>query len=1021
MSQVGQVERMTQNRLAGLLREQLQYDHLGVWKDRENNRNVEPELLRLWLSRRGVSDALIQKVLAELERRTAVGGVRSLYDANREIYDALRYGVKVSPGPGEQTETVWLIDWKHPENNDFQLAEEVTVIGENTKRPDIVLYVNGIALALFELKRSSITVSEGIRQNLDSQRKEFIRPFFSTVQFLFAGNDTEGLRYGAIETREKYYLEWKEAPLSENKLDSGVLQLCEKRRFLELIHDYIVFDAGTKKLCRHNQYFGVKAAQARMLQREGGIIWHTQGSGKSLTMVWLAKWIRENVENARVLIITDRTELDGQIERVFKGVDEDILRTKSGAHLVDVLNSSTESLVCSLIQKFGAREEGNVDDFLRDIEAHLPKDFRVKGEMFVFIDECHRTQSGKLHQAMKQLIPNATVVGFTGTPLLHADKQSSLEVFGTYIHQYRYNEAVRDGVVLDLRYEARDINQTLDSPEQVDQWFDAKTRGMTEVAKAHVKKRWGTMQSVLSAKQRLERIVFDICLDMETKQRLLDGHGNAILVSDSIYNACRFYEFFQQTALKGHCAIVTSYSPTIADVKGEETGEGTTAAIQQYETYRRMLSEHFDEPQDTAADKAELFEEEVKKRFIEEPGQMKLLIVVDKLLTGFDAPPATYLYIDKKMRDHGLFQAICRVNRLDDEGKDYGYVVDYMDLFKSLESAIHDYTGEALSGFDVEDVAGLLKNRLEMARQVFEESRESIRALCEPVGVEPTTQEYVRFFCPSDETELDKLSEYERRRVHLYKLASKLARAYADLAAEATEAGYSDAEANAIKREVEHYTKASEEIRLASGDYVDMKALEPAMRQLLDTFVRADGSERLTNFDDLTLVELLVREGPGAVDQLPEGLRGSQDAIAETIENNVRKVIIEESAVNPKYYERMSQLLDSLMEARRNSALDYKQYLARVAELAKQVTDGGTPSNYPAEIATQAQRALYDNLDRDADFVLRVDKAIRDAILDGWRENAFKQRAVRRAIASVAQNEAKTQAIFELAVAQRGY
>lgn len=1021
MSQVGQMERITQNRLAALLRDQLGYDHLGDWKDRENNRNFEPELLRSWLACRGVSDALIQKTLTELERRVAVGGVRSLYEANRDVYDGLRYGVKVSPGPGEQNETVWLIDWKHPENNDFQLAEEVTVVGENTKRPDIVLYVNGIALAVFELKRSSVTVTEGIRQNLDNQRKDFIRPFFSTVQFLFAGNDTEGLRYGTIETKEKYYLEWKEAPLSENKLDSAVLRLCEKRRFLELIHDFIVFDAGTKKLCRRNQYFGVKEAQKRMRQREGGIIWHTQGSGKSLTMVWLAKWIRENIENARVLIITDRTELDSQIEKVFKGVDEDILRTKSGAHLVDVLNSSTESLVCSLIHKFGAREEGTIDDFLRDIESHVPKGFTVKGEMFVFIDECHRTQSGKLHDAMEKLMPNATFVGFTGTPLLRSDKQSSLEVFGTYIHDYRYDEAVRDGVVLDLRYEARDINQTLDSPDQVDQWFDAKTRGMTEVAKAHVKKRWGTMQSVLSAKQRLERIVFDICLDMETKQRLLDGHGNAILVSDSIYNACRFYELFQRTALKGHCAIITSYSPMIADTKGEETGEGTTAALQQYETYRRMLADHFDEPEDAAAGKVELYEEQVKKRFIEEPGQLKLLIVVDKLLTGFDAPPATYLYIDKKMRDHGLFQAICRVNRLDDDSKEYGSIVDYMDLFKSLESAIHDYTGEAFAGFDAVDVTGLLKNRLEMARQVFEETRESIRALCEPVGVKPTTQDYVRYFCPSDETDPDKRTEYERRRVQLYKLAGKLARTYADLAAEPVDAGYSETEAAAIKREVEHFTKASEEVRLASGDYVDMKALEPAMRQLLDTFVRADGSEKFTNFDDLTLVDLLVREGPTAVDKLPEGLRRNQDAMAETIENNVRKVIIEESAVNPKYYERMSQLLDSLMQARRNAALDYKEYLARIVELAKKAQYGRSDDYYPPTILTGPQRALYDNLDKDADLALQLDKAIRGALRDGWRENPFKQKEVRRAIENVARDEAKAQAIFELAVAQHAY
>ena len=351
-------------------------------------------------------------------------------------------------------------------------------------------------------------------------------------------------------------------------------QLCGKERLLEIIHDFIVFDAGVKKICRHNQYFGVKAAQARVKRREGGIIWHTQGSGKSLTMVWLAKWIREHVTDARVLLITDRTELDEQIEKVFKGVSEDIHRTRSGADLVSVLNTSDEWLIASLIHKFGAAEEGDVDTFVEDIRSHLPKDFHAKGDIFVFVDECHRTQSGKLHEAMKELLPGAMLIGFTGTPLLKSDKQQSVETFGPYIHAYKYDEAVKDGVVLDLRYEARDIDQNITSQAKIDQWFDIKTRGLTDVAKAQLKQRWGTMRRVLSARDRLEKIVADILFDMETRDRLKSGRGNAILVSGSIRSACRFFDLLQQTELAGKCAIVTSYRPTLADIKGEETGEG---------------------------------------------------------------------------------------------------------------------------------------------------------------------------------------------------------------------------------------------------------------------------------------------------------------------------------------------------------------------------------------------------------------------------------------------------------------
>jgi type I restriction enzyme R subunit len=644
VSVVGQIEKKTQTRVIKLFRERLGYDFLGNWSDREDNSNIEESLLRDWLAKRRVSKALIKRALYQLGKAAALGEGKSLYDANRAVYDLLRYGVKVKEGAGEQHQTVWLIDWEHPNNNHFAIAEEVSVKGELTKRPDIVLYVNGIALGVLELKRSTVSVSEGIRQNLDNQKKAFIRAFFSTIQLVMAGNDTEGLRYGIIETPEKYYLTWKEESDIDNLLDRHLTQLCNKPRLLELIHDFIVFDAGIKKTCRHNQYFGVKAAQERVRTREGGIIWHTQGSGKSLIMVWLAKWIREHVQNARVLIITDRTELDEQIEGVYLGVNEDIYRTGSGADLITRLNATTPWLICSLIHKFGRSEDAAVDEFVAELAKSLPTDFRAKGELFVFVDECHRTQSGTLHQAMKAILPNAMFIGFTGTPLLKADKQKSIEVFGPYIHTYKFDEAVRDGVVLDLRYEARDIDQNLTSPQKVDQWFEAKTKGLSDLARAQLKQKWGTMQKVLSSQSRLEKIVADILFDMETRDRLMSGRGNAMLVSSSIYQACKLFELFAKTHLAGKCAIVTSYKPSPNDIKGEESGEGLTEKLRQYEIYRKMLADFFDEPEDKTMVRVEEFEKKVKTKFVKEPGQMKLLIVVDKLLTGFDAPPATYLY-----------------------------------------------------------------------------------------------------------------------------------------------------------------------------------------------------------------------------------------------------------------------------------------------------------------------------------------------------------------------------------------
>lgn len=1006
MSTIGQIEKRTQRRVVKLFREQLGYDYLGDWTDRVGNRNIEPDYLRTFLrDRQGYDEALISRALYLLDK--AAGDTsKSLYDRNKAVYEMLRYGIKVKAEVGDHTQTVWLIDWKNPERNHFALAEEVTIVAADAKaygkRPDVVLYVNGMALGVLELKRSTVSVAEGIRQNLDNQKKAFIQPFFSTMQWVMAGNDTEGLRYGAIETREKYYLTWKEESSVENLLDRALIQLCSKTRFLELIHDFIVFDAGVKKLCRPNQYFGVRAAQRHATRREGGIIWHTQGSGKSLTMVWLAKWIREHVTNARVLIVTDRKELDEQIEKVFLGVQETIHRTNSGANLVATLNATTPWLLCSLIHKFGGKdkdeEESDVSDYIEELKQALPPGFLAKGNLFVFVDECHRTQSGDLHDAMKAILPSAMFIGFTGTPLLKADKQRSIEIFGPYIHTYKFDEAVKDGVVLDLRYEARDIDQRITSQKKIDQWFEAKTKGLTDLAKAQLKQRWGTMQKVLSSRSRLEQIVADIMMDMATRDRLKSGRGNAMLVCGSIYEACKFYELFAKTDLTNKCAIVTSYAPQASHLKGEESGEGETEKLAQYGTYQKMLSDWFNEPPEKALNRVEAFEKAVKKKFIDEPGQMKLLIVVDKLLTGFDAPSATYLYIDKQMRDHGLFQAICRVNRLDGDDKEYGYIIDYKDLFKSLEGAVHDYTSGALDGYDKQDVAGLLEDRMSKALERLEDALEAVRALCEPVKLPKDQPAYFHYFSSKDPGNAEQLKGNEPQRLSLYKFVAALVRAYANLASEMEEAGFTASQAEATKTEVTFYENVRNEVKLHSGDAIDLKQYEPAMRHLIDTYIRAEESEKISAFDDLSLVQLIVERGADAVNALPAGIRMSQSAVAEVIENNVRKLIIDEQPVNPKYYEKMSQLLDALIKQRREEALSYQEYLRKIVELTKKVVHPETDGAYPKMMDTPGKRALYDNLNRDETLALAVDAAVRKSRQDDWRGNQFKVKRVRNAI-----------------------
>lgn len=1029
MSNVGQRERATQNRLVEFFQQELGYRYLGNWEYRENNRNIEQEILTGWLQQRGVSDALITRAIRQLDTAAALGEGKKLYYANKEVYRLLRYGIKEKEGAGQLNETVWLIDWKNPEANDFAIAEEVSIRGENKKRPDLVLYVNGIALGVIELKRSSVSVSEGIRQNLDNQKKDFIRNFFTTMQLVMAGNDTQGLRYGTIETPEKYYLEWKEdvANPYEYKLDFHLSRICSKQRFLQIIHDFIVFDAGVKKTCRHNQFFGIEAAKQHVAKREGGIIWHTQGSGKSLTMVWLAKWIRENVQDSRVLIVTDRTELDEQIEKVFTGVEEDIYRTKSGADLIATLNQPNPWLICSLVHKFGRQSESENDaateEFIAELKASLPSDFRAKGDLFVFVDECHRTQSGKLHEAMKSILPEAMFVGFTGTPLMKKDKKKSVEVFGPYIHTYKFDEAVADGVVLDLRYEARDIDQNVTSQKKVDEWFEAKTRGLSRLAKTQLKQKWGTMQKVLSSKSRLQQIVNDILLDMDTKPRLMDGHGNAMLVCSSVYQACKAYEMFSQTDLAGKVAIVTSFQPTAASIKGEETGEGLTEKLFKYDIYRKMLADYFEQPEDKAANRVEEFEKEVKKQFIDEPGQMRLLIVVDKLLTGFDAPSATYLYIDKQMADHNLFQAICRVNRLDGDDKEYGYIIDYKDLFHSLDKAISDYTQGAFDGYDKEDVAGLLKDRLEQAKLDLDNALEMVRALCEPVKAPRNTEDYIYYFCGKSGLNQDELTEKEALRLTLYQNVAKLLRAFANIANEMPDAGYSAQDVDSIRTEVAHFEKVRDEVKLASGDLVEMKRFEPAMRHLLDMYIRADDSEVLMDFEELGLIELIVEKGADAVEALPDSIRKNQEAMAETIENNVRKTIVDENPVNPKYYEQMSVLLDELIELRRQKAIEYQEYLEKIRELSRKVIrPEQTAANYPPSMDSNPKRAFYDNFGQDELLATKIDSAIRYTKKADWVGDRFKEREIANAVREeTAGYDVDIQGVMELAKAQKEY
>ena len=1018
-SHIGEPERPVQNRLLALFKEKLKYEYLGNYEYRTCNRNIERKLLFDYLmSTQKWSKDEAKRAITKLEKE-AYCTLQNMQEKNEKVYSLLRYGVNVSPDVGTKKITVNLIDWEHPDKNQFYIAEEVTINSSTpdsfTKRPDLVIYVNGIALAVIELKRSKVSVHDGIRQTIGNQQENFIRPFFSTVQLLFAGNDSQGLYYGVIDTPEKFWLRWKEPDASiPNELDRSVTQWFNKERLLEMIHDFLVFDAGVKKVCRPNQYFAVKAAQPRCEKKEGGVIWEAQGSGKSLIMVWLAEWIHENIDNSRVVIITDREELDEQISDGFKDTGETIARAKSGAGLIGMLNEEAPWLLCTLIHKFGKKNvEGKGDmvgvkseipleKYLEDIVAQLPQGFKAKGNIFVFIDECHRTQGGYLHEAMKTIMgKDVMMIGFTGTPLLHTQKKDTWQTFGPLIHAYRFNEAVEDGVILDLRYESRKVDQFLGNKDKIDAWFEKKTKGLNKVAAARLKSRWATMQNIFSSRQRIDAVVGDICLDMDTTPLLVNRRGNAILVADSIYQACRYWDAFQKTALKGHCAVITSFEAKADDINMASSGENESEDEYKYRIYKEMTDGH---------KSVSAFEAYAKKEFIDHPKNMRLLIVVDKLLTGFDAPSACVLYIDKHMENHNLFQAICRVNRVDGDDKEYGYIVDYQNLFECISGAIGDYTsdGAALSGYDKEDIEGYIKEKNKACRKDLEEAKEQVEALL--ALVHPQTREgFFRYFVYDDnapEEEMDKqLDDNAEKRSKLYKYVRRYLNCYANLANSLEDMGYSEAERKEYAECAKKYDALKREIELRSNDHIDMRRYEPDMRQVLDLYVKAEDSEVIAKLDDTSFLDIVAAQNEEQLNDLPDELKDEYGrASAETVEANLREVIRKDSPFNPAYYGKLSIILQELIDKRKKEMLDYEEYMKELIELVKKAR-GKSANSYPESIKTPGMRALYDNLGQNEYLAIRAHEIIKENAIVGFRESLMKRKKIIRALAKLLGDE----------------
>ena len=844
-----------------------------------------------------------------------------LVRTSEKIYDALLLGKSYpeTVGNGKSLSfNLKYIDWEHPENNLFHVTEEFAVDSldkQHNARPDIVLFINGIPFAVIECKAPHIPVEQAVEQMIRNQQADYIPQLFKYAQIVMATNKNT-VKYATAGTPKKFWSVWKEQDTAF--LDSGLAQFVADRvpteqdrniislfcreRLMELTRYFVLFDANVKKICRYQQYFAIREIMKTVAQqdsrgnRQGGVIWHTQGSGKSLTMVMLAKYILMVLAdcNPRVVIVTDRKELDGQIAATFSHTRLNPARATSGRHLVELVTSGKADVVTTIINKFNTAERLAARNTSRDV--------------FVLIDESHRSNYGSMAAKMRTVFPNACYIGFTGTPLMKREK-NTLTKFGKLIHKYTIQDGVEDGAIVPLIYEGRFVEQKVDE-ENIDMWFRQTTKRLTDPQKEDLRRKWSSIRRLTSTDARIKRIALDI--NNHFILGFKDTGFKAMLATNYKRDAIRYLKCFEQFG-DLNCAV--AISPPDMRESVDDIDEGTDHEVIEY--WEKMMKQYGD---------ADTYEEAMKNKFCD--GEIDILIVCSKLLTGFDAPICQVLYIDKELKEHGLLQAIARTNRLHD-GKEYGLIVDYRGLIQKLDAAMDMYSGAGLENFESGDLRGVVIDVLEALGQLRTAYTNLIDIFTDIKDLDDTEAVEVA------------LAD-EKRREQFYNLLCAFGRALnLALNSEQVYAALPGEERKKYQDCFVFFSKVRRSVKIRYCNAIDNSEYEPLMQNLLDTHLSVAGLKQITSPVDILNKDDFEQE----LEEL-----GSLHAKADAITSRLSKSISAKYEENPAYYDSFSKRIKDALDQYKEKVISEAEYLAKMRSILEDYRSGKSSVSYPERI-----------------------------------------------------------------------